>query len=111
MITLNGGGYRMTEVIKRRMIEKRKRGFFGWIFLTIFWLANAFMGFWLIGTLGEWGKMAKPTSEAAKAGAGLGIAMGLGVIFSIWACIAVVTGLFAFMTRGRKEIIEVEVKQ
>jgi hypothetical protein len=62
--------------------------------------------------MGEWGKhIDKPMTEAEKAGAGLGIAVGLGVIFSIWACVAVVTGLFAYMTRGRMEMIEIEVKQ
>jgi hypothetical protein len=93
----------------RKLIERRKRGFFGWIMLIFFWLANGTMALWLFGTLAEWGKMAKPMTEAERAGAGLGMAMGLGVIFSIWACVAIVTGLFAYMTRGRKEIIEMEI--
>jgi fatty acid desaturase len=92
----------------KRIIERRRRGFFGWIMLLVFWLANGFMALWLFSAMGEWGKMAKPTSEAEKAGAGLGIAVGLGVIFSIWACVAIITGLFAYMTRGPKEIIEVQ---
>jgi len=90
------------------MIERRRRGFFGWIFLLIFWAANGFMALWLFGAMGEWGKLAKPMSDAERTGAGLGIAVGLGVIFSIWACVAIVTGLLAFMTRGPKEIIELE---
>jgi hypothetical protein len=101
----------MAEIVTRKMIEKRRRGFFGWIFLTIFWLSNAFMAAWLAATLSRWGTMAQPISDAQKAGAGLGMAMGLGVIFSIWAGVAAVTGLFVLMTRGRKEIIEVEVKR
>ena len=101
----------MAETIKRRMVERRRRGFFGWIFLVIFWLANGFMALWLFGAMTHWGKMATPVTDAEKAGAGLGMAVGLGVIFSIWACVAAVTGLFAMMTRGRKEIIEFEVSK
>lgn len=91
----------------KKMIERRKRGFFGYVMLGIFWISNGFMAFWLFGTLAEWGKM-HPVSHAEQAGAGLGMAIGLGVIFSIWACVAFVTGIFVLITRGRKEIIEVE---
>ena len=94
----------------RKLIERRRRGFFGWIFLVIFWAANGVMALWLFSAMGEWGKLAQRTmSEAEKTGTGLGIAMGLGVIFSIWACVAAVTGLFAYMSRGPKEIIETEL--
>lgn len=41
------------------------------------------------------------SARRERAGAGLGMAIGLGVIFSIWACVAFVTGLFAYMTRGQ----------
>ena len=102
---------KMAETITRKTIETRKRGFFGWIFLTIFWLANAFMAIWLFGTLSKWGELAAPTTNAAKAGTGLGMAAGLGIIFSIWLCVSGVTGLLAFMSRGRKEIFEVEVRK
>jgi hypothetical protein len=99
----------MAQVVKRRMVEVRKRGIFGWIFLIIFWVANGLMALWLFATLASWGEMASPTSEAEKVGAGLGMVVGLGVIFSIWLCVAGVTGLLAFMTRGRKEIVEMEI--
>jgi hypothetical protein len=99
----------MAEVVTRKMIEKRRRGFFGWIFLSLFWLSNAFMAAWLVATLSSWGSLPKAVSQAEKTGAGLGMAMGLGMIFSIWACVAAVTGLFALMTRGRKEITEIEI--
>ncbi len=97
----------MAEKIVKRMIERRRRGFIGWVFLIFFWLANGFMALWLFSAMGEWGKMAQPMTDAEKTGAGLGIAMALGVIFSIWACVAIITGALAFMTRGRKEIIEI----
>jgi hypothetical protein len=94
----------------RKLIETRKRGFFGYVTLALFWLANGLMALWLFGAMASWGKMGVATmSEAEKAGAGLGMAIGLGVTFSIWACVAIITGLFAYMTRGRKEILEVDV--
>ena len=68
---------------------------------------NGFMAIWLFGTLAEWGNM-HPVSQAEQVGAGLGMAIGLGVKFSIWACVAIVTSIFVLLTRGRKEIIEVE---
>lgn len=98
----------MKEKVLRRMVERRRRGFFGWVLLIFFWLANGVMALWLFSAIAQWGDMAKPMTEAEKTGAGLGIAMGLGVIFSIWACVALITGLLAFMTHGRKEIIEIE---
>jgi hypothetical protein len=90
----------------KRLIERRRRGFFGWITLVLFWLANGLMALWLFATLNQWGKMAPALTDAEKAGTGIGMALGLGMILSVWACVAVITGLFAFMTRGRKEIIE-----
>jgi hypothetical protein len=76
--------------------------------LGIFWVSNGLMALWLFSTLGVWANMEQAVTEAEKVGQGLGIAIGLGVIFSIWACIALVTGLLTYMTRGTKEIIELE---
>ncbi len=92
----------------RKLIERRKRGFFGWIMLTVFWLANGLMGLWLAGTINEWSKISAPTTEAAKAGTAIGVGLGLSFLLGLWFFVAVITGLFAYMTRGRKEITEVE---
>jgi fatty acid desaturase len=96
-------------VVAKKLIERQRRGIFGKIMLTVFWLANGFMALWFWGAVDGWSKMATPASEAGKAGQGIGIAMGLGVILSIWACVEIVTGLFALMTRGHKEIMEVDI--
>ena len=88
----------------RKLIERRKRGIFGKLILAVFWLANGLMALWFFAVTQEWSKMATPVSDAEKAGQGLGIAAGLGILLSIWACVAIVTGLLAFMTRGNKEI-------
>jgi fatty acid desaturase len=52
----------------RKLIERRQRGFFGWIFLLIFWVANGLMALWLFGATSELSKMAKPMTEAEWAG-------------------------------------------
>jgi hypothetical protein len=93
----------------KKFVEHRNRGFFGWVFLTIFWVANGLMALWLAAVIIGWGgQMEGPLTDAEKAGAGIGIAIGLGVIFWMWVVVAAVTGLFVLMTRGRKEIIEIE---
>lgn len=87
--------------------EKRKRGFFGWIFLVAFWLFNAAMAFSLFaGLSGTAERAASLTSEAEQAGYAVGTALGVGMILSVWAAGALILGLFVLFTRGRKVIIE-----
>lgn len=97
------------ETVTRRLIEKRKRGFFGWIFLLIFWAFNALMLYAISVGVGENSKRAALITDqhmrnAFDAGTGFGVMMWL--IF--WAAGAIVFGLLAFFTRGRRELIEVE---
>lgn len=102
----------MGEEVTRRMIERRRRGFFGWVFLLIFWGFNALMLFSILGGVGENAKhvatIADPQMRKAyEAGTGLGIMIWL--IF--WAAGAVVFGLLAHFTRGKRELIEVETRK
>ncbi len=92
----------------KKYIEKRKRGVVGYIFLGLFWAANALMVVWLFSALAGMGGMEPATSEAEQTGRNLGMAMGVGMILFFWAALAGITGLLAYMTRGRKEITEVE---
>jgi len=95
--------------LPKKYIEKRRRGFFGWIMLGLFWAVNGLMVVWLGASMGRWGEQAQTlTTEAEQAGYGAGMAVGLTVILVVWACLAGITGLLAYMTRGRKEITEVE---
>ena len=88
-------------------IEKRKRGFFGWIFLIIFWVFNAFMVLWMIGGIMATSELASTTkSDAEAAGAAIGSAIGFGMVLFIWVIGAGLLGLFVMMTRGKKVIIE-----
>ena len=92
----------MATIIRK---ETRKRGFFGWVFLVLFILFNLIMLFWM------WGGMSAATSTVAngaaeEAGRAIGTAIGAGVILFVWVAGAIILGLFALLTRGRKTIVE-----
>lgn len=88
-------------------IEKRKRGFFGWIFLTIFWLFNALMVCSLFAGINATSKkMALLTTEAEKAGGAVGTIIGVSMILLMWALGAAILGLFVMLTRGSKITVE-----
>lgn len=90
----------------RRQIQKRKRGFFGWLFLLLFFGFNLLMMFWLFR---YWGQLAgtTATSDAASIGKAIGGTIGSGLILFIWGFGAVILGMFALLTRGSKTVVEV----
>jgi Ca2+/H+ antiporter len=92
----------MATIIRR---EIRKRGFFGWIFLILFWGFNALMLLWLIAGIASVSQT-HADSHAAEVGGAVGAFIGVTMIFIIWGAGAVVLGLFALLTRGSKTIIE-----
>lgn len=93
----------MSRIIRR---ETRKRGFFGWLFLLLFFAFNAFMLYALAGGFANVASTPSPTDSASQAGRAIGIAMGSGFLIFIWVAGAVILGLFALLTRGRRTIIE-----
>ena len=87
--------------------EKRKRGFFGKVFMILFWIFNTLMLLWLVaGIKATSTGVAEATSEAAKAGAVVGSAIGIGMIMAVWAAGAVILGLMVVLTPGKKIIVE-----
>ena len=93
----------MTRTIVRR--EVRKRGFFGWLFLILFFGFNALMLVWLLSYWSQLSSMAAP-SDAARVGKEIGGTGGSGILIFVWGFGAVILGLFAILTRGSKRIIE-----
>lgn len=91
----------------RRMIEKRRRGFFGWIFLLLFWAWNALMVAWLFTGVGAT-NCTQYASDAARSGCAAGTGVAMIAILLVWALGAVILGMLAFFARGRRELIEVE---
>lgn len=92
----------MTKVIRR---ETRKRGFFGWSFLLLFYAFNALMLWSTIVGLSSVGHSVPDTPEG-QAGAALGAALGMGFLLAFWACGAIILGTLVFVTRGSKTIVE-----
>lgn len=93
----------MARIVRR---ESRKRGLFGWLFFLIFIGFNVFMAFALFSGLSAVSHMPATASDAESAGRAIGATLGFSAILWIWALGAFITGLLAFMTRGKKIIIE-----
>lgn len=86
-------------------VERRKRGFFGWIFLLIFIAWNLLMLFAFVKGMSAVSDTAG-MSAAEKAGHDVGAGIGAIVILVVWALGSVITGLLALLTRGSKTIVK-----
>ncbi|SOC47654.1 hypothetical protein SAMN05892877_13211 [Rhizobium subbaraonis] len=92
----------MGTVIRK---EVRKRGFFGWVFLTLFIVFNLFMLFSVFA--GANGASQVPaTTELEQSAKAVGSVIGIGLLLFVWACGSIVLGLLALVTRGQKTIVE-----
>lgn len=84
-------------------LRKPKRGFFGKIFKWSLIVFNLLMLAWLIG-----GSMAATDvantagSEAERAGAAIGTALGVGMILTLWVLGDIILGLATLLTRPSK---------
>lgn len=88
-------------------IETRKRGIFGWIFLTLFWAFNALMAFGLFGGISSNMERAENLgTEAEKAGFAIGTAIGASGILLVWVLGAILLGICVMLTKGKKIIVE-----
>ena len=97
--------------VTRKLIEKRRRGLFGWLFLLLFWGFNALMAYSLIAGFGDHARNAPVYSDPnmkAAYDAGTGLAILIWLFF--WAAGSVVFGLLAYFTRGKRELIEIETR-
>lgn len=93
----------------RKLVEKRRRGIAGWLFLGLFWTWNVLMVVWLVAGLGEnASKYEQLTSEAARTGHAAGTGIAFIMILLVWALGAIIFGLLAYFTRGRRELIEMD---
>jgi uncharacterized membrane protein len=86
--------------------ERRRRGFFGWLFLLVFLAFNLLMLLSVIAGLNAVSEGMAPATEAEKAGAAIGTAIGISMLLGIWAMCAFILGLFVLLTRGAKTVIE-----
>jgi hypothetical protein len=98
----------MRKVVRK---EVRQRGFLGWVFLLIFIGFNLLMLAWLCSYWQVLSTGVESGTDAQRVGAAIGGAIGTGVILFVWLVGAVITGLFAILTRGRRSYIEVPAFQ
>lgn len=94
----------MSQIIRT---ETYQRGFFGRAFKALFIIFNILMLLWLVlGMVAVSNHSVKLTSEAERAGATIGTAIGFSYILFVWIVGAVILGLFVMMSKGRKIITE-----
>lgn len=94
----------MGQIIR---VEKYQRGFFGKLFKYAFILFNVLMLFWVVGGfISASGGIGKLSSDAERAGAAIGTAMGIGLLLTLWVIGDIILGLFVMFTRGKKVITE-----
>lgn len=86
-------------------VERRKRGFFGWVFLLVFLGWNALMAYWLFKVFGAMGGAPVPDTEAGKNSQAAAQVVSFGIILLVWALGSIVTGIPAMLTRGSKTIV------
>lgn len=83
-------------------LRKPKRGFFGKLFKWGFIGFNILMVIWLFSYWGTVGELANTSgSEAEKAGAAIGGAIGTGMLFGVWVFGDIILGLFVMFTRPK----------
>ena len=100
----------MADQVTRKLIEKRRRGIVGWIFLLLFWGFNILMLVALFSGLSQNAADYKTlANEAERQGHAAGTGLGIMMLLMTWAAGAGVLGLLVLFTRGRKEMIEVQV--
>jgi hypothetical protein len=88
-------------------IEKRKRGFFGWLFLIVFILWNALMVLFLISMIMTTNNLMQTTAPGGEStGTAIGVGFSFIMLIIVWALGSVITGLLALVTRGSKTMVK-----
>lgn len=83
-------------------IKKPKRGFFGKTFKWLFILFNILIVIWLFSAIGGTADVVNTaTSEAEKAGAAVGTAIGMSMLLMFWAVGDVILGALVLFTRPK----------
>lgn len=88
-------------------VIKNKRGFFGWVFLSLFLLFNVVMALWVVGAWQASNDLASNTTDqATQTGIAIGGFIAGAALLWIWLFGAIITGLLAFLTRSGKTVAE-----
>lgn len=106
--------------MKEKFITKRKRGFFGWVFLTIFWLFQAFMVFLVFANFQAMDSASAQTMadcaatatdvELCQSASNAGVALGGTAVAAagwfVWILGTIILGLLVLFSRGKSVTYE-----
>jgi hypothetical protein len=93
----------MSQVVETHI---RKRGFFGWVFISLFRALNALMALWAwLALSATHDQYVRSSSPAFHAGTAIGGVMVSAVLLFLWVAGAVILGLLALLTLGQKTVI------
>ena len=94
----------MSQIVRT---ETRHRSLFGKFVLILFWSFNALMFALLVMGLASAGEVIEgAASEAERAGAGLGVTIGVTFILGFWFLGAALLGLMLAFSRGKVVVVE-----
>lgn len=86
--------------------ETWKRGPFGWIVAILFWSWNLLTAWGLFSGLAKTADHYSTIgTDAERAGAAVGTALGAGAILFLWVAGAVILGLMMLFTRGKRILV------
>lgn len=89
-------------------IERRKKGFFGYLFLVLFVASQCFMLYACIGGVMKVAEEGQQLTGDAKIAHDAGAGIGIMLLMFLWAAVTIVFGGLAYATRGKKIIETVE---
>lgn len=96
----------MAQVVKRRGTLRRRRTIKGFFFLAFFWLVNGLLAYQFFRGLWHWLDRAREAgfgdADAAKD------ARSLLTLVGVWVVMAAITGILAWLTRGRRETVTID---
>ena len=86
------------------VVERRKRGPFGWTVAVLFLVFNGLMAWWFVDSVGgtAGSNTSTPNQAQPEGAAALGTGFDATMILIIWVVGGLVLGLMTYLTRSRK---------
>jgi hypothetical protein len=97
---------KVAQIIKRRATIRPRRGIKGYFFFALFVILNGLMAYIFFIDLWQW--VARVHATRVADGDAENRARALVVNVATWLVIAAISGFFVWLTRGRREHVEVE---
>ncbi|BCG79906.1 hypothetical protein MesoLj113b_34480 [Mesorhizobium sp. 113-3-3] len=82
-------------------LRKARRGIFGKIVISFFWLFNLLMIFWIYAGFSATSEKMGAMTDAEKVGTSIGAGIGITILIVVWLIGAVILGIMALLTRPK----------